>query len=81
MRVGSSVSQLLAGYRALTTIVRPAPIEPTVRADPDDDHVLACALGAEATLIVTRDRHLRDLGTFRHTRILPAHEALELITR
>jgi putative PIN family toxin of toxin-antitoxin system len=80
VRVGSSVPQLLAGYRALTTIVRPAAIEPTVR-DPDDDHVLACALGAEATLIVTRDRDLLDLGTFRHTRILPSHEALELIPR
>jgi putative PIN family toxin of toxin-antitoxin system len=80
VRVGSSVPQLLAGYRALTIIVRPAPIEPTVR-DPDDDHVLACALSAEATLIVTRDRDLLDLGTFRDTRILPAHEALALIPR
>jgi PIN domain len=42
VRVGSSVAQMLAGYRALVTIVRPAAIEPTVR-DPDDGHVLACA--------------------------------------
>jgi putative PIN family toxin of toxin-antitoxin system len=77
-RVGSSVPQMLAGFRALAAIVRPAPIEPTAR-DPDDDHVLACALGAEAVLIVTRDRDLLDLGTFRNIRILAAHEALQLI--
>lgn len=79
-RVGSSVSQMLAGFRALSTIVRPAPLQATAR-DPDDDHVLACALGAEAVLIVTRDRDLLDLGTFRNIRILPEHEALELINR
>jgi uncharacterized protein len=56
-RVGSSVAALLANYRALIIPVRPAPLEPTSR-DTDDDHVLACALGADAELIVTRDRDL-----------------------
>lgn len=73
--VGSSIPELLAGYRALVTLVRPVAISPTAR-DPDDDHVLACALGAEAELIVTRDRDLLDLGTFREIRILAAHDAL-----
>ncbi len=77
-RVGSSVPQMLAGLRALSAIVRPTPIEPTSR-DPDDDHVLACAIGAQAALIVTRDRDLLDIGTFRNIRILAAHEALKLI--
>lgn len=79
-QVGSSVPELLAGYRALITLVRPATLAaPVVIRDPDDDHVLACALGAAAELIVTRDRHLLDLGTFQRIRILPAHEALALI--
>jgi len=77
-RIGSSVQEMLAGFRALTYIVRPAPLEPTAR-DPDDDHVLACALSAQAVLIVTRDRDLLDLGTFRTIRILAAHDALQLI--
>ncbi len=73
--VGGSVPQLLAGYRALVTLVRPVAIEPTTR-DPDDDQVLACAPGAGAELIVTRDRDLLDLGSFREIRLLPAHPAL-----
>jgi putative PIN family toxin of toxin-antitoxin system len=77
-RVGSSVAQMLAGFRALAAIVRPAPLEATAR-DPDDDHVLACALTAKATLIVTRDRDLLDFGTFRDIRILASHQALQLI--
>lgn len=47
--------------------------------DIDDGHVLACALGAQAALIVTRDRDLLDLGTFREIRILAARDALDLI--
>ncbi len=77
-QVSSTAAQMIAGYRALATPVRPAAIEPTVR-DPDDDHVLACALGAQATPIVTRDRDLLELGTFRDIRILAARDARELI--
>jgi len=32
-----------------------------VLADPDDDHILACALEGAADLIVSNDRHLLDL--------------------
>jgi putative PIN family toxin of toxin-antitoxin system len=78
-RVGSSVPEMLAQYRALVTVELPAAIPPTVR-DPDDDQVLACALGATAQLIVTRDRDLLDLKTFRDIRILAARDALALIT-
>ncbi len=77
-QVGSATTEMLAEYRALVAVERPATIPPTAR-DPDDDHVLACALGASATLVVTRDRDLLDLGTFRNIRILAAREALDLI--
>ena len=77
-RVGSSVADLLAGYRALTHLVRAPAITPVSR-DPDDDHVLACAIAAQAPLIVTRDRDLLVLGAFRDIRIVPAAEALALI--
>jgi len=37
-------------------------------ADPDDDHVLACALGAKADLIVSGDSDLLNLKTYRGSR-------------
>jgi putative PIN family toxin of toxin-antitoxin system len=76
VRVGGSVAQILAGYRALVTIVRPAPIEPTVR-DPDDDHVLACATAAQAQLIVSRDKDLLDLRQYQGISILASAAALQ----
>jgi putative PIN family toxin of toxin-antitoxin system len=79
-QVGSNIADLLAGYRALAQLVRTAAMAPVSR-DPDDDQVLACALAADAGLIVTRDQDLRTLDPFRTIRILPAREALALIAQ
>ena len=38
--------------------------------DPDDDRVLECALAAVAEVIVSGDRDLQDLGSFRDTPIM-----------
>jgi putative PIN family toxin of toxin-antitoxin system len=80
LQVSSTVADLIAGYRALAQLVRTAEITPVSR-DPDDDQVLACALAADAGLIVTRDQDLRTLDPFRSIRILPAREALALIAQ
>jgi predicted nucleic acid-binding protein len=57
--------------------VQPATIAPTVLADPDDDHVLACALAAKAELIVSGDRHLLHLHEYQGIPILNTADALK----
>ncbi len=74
-RIESNPATLLRQYRALISLVRPTAIAPTSR-DPDDDQVLACALAADADLIVSRDKDLLDLGTSQGIPILPAYQAL-----
>ena len=66
------------GYAELATPVTPVPIAPMILDDPDDDHVLACALAAQADLIVSGDHHLLDLKTYQDIRIVTATEALQL---
>ncbi|MSQ52089.1 MAG: putative toxin-antitoxin system toxin component, PIN family [Betaproteobacteria bacterium] len=81
MRVAASqfsVDELVARYAVLAQRVEPATISP-VCADPDDDHVLACALAAEAEIIVSRDKDLRNLKYFHRIPILHATEALARI--
>lgn len=65
---GLSLDDLVLGYAELARVVTPASISPTVLADPDDDHVLACALAATADLIVSGDEHLQRLGSNRSRR-------------
>ena len=66
-------------YGAVTTLVRPMPVDRTVAADPDDDHVIGAALGARADAIATGDRHLLELDPYRGMRILAPAAVLELV--
>ncbi len=69
-----SIDELVLGYAELTTIVTPAEISPT-SPDPDDDHVLACALAASADFIVSGDPDLLNLKQFLKTQIVTPREA------
>ena len=73
------VIEVFDGYAALTTVVIPAIISPTIINDPADDAVLACALGAVAGLIMSGDRHLLDLHEHQGIQIMTAAEALQVL--
>lgn len=76
---GLSLDELMLGYAELATLVTPMPIPATVLNDPDDDHVLACALAAEAELIVSGDNDLLTPKMFREIPIVTAAEAIRVI--
>lgn len=63
-----TTEQLEADRVHLATITRsvtPTETLNVVPLDPDDDRILECAVTAGATTIVTGDRHLLGLGSFR----------------
>jgi uncharacterized protein len=74
-------AQLLEQYRGMVEIIEPAMISPTVVADPDDDHVLACALSARADLIVSRDNRLLALKYYQRIPIINATSALQILEK
>lgn len=76
---GKSVDRLQGEYEEIATIVTPRTLRAPVSRDPDDDAVLACALGARADLIVSGDKDLRVLGNYHGILILTAAEALARI--
>ncbi len=78
-RAGLSAAAHLEDYQRLVVLVEPVPLPAPVSRDPDDDHVLACALTAGAALIVSGDRDLLDLKTFHNIPILTARDALAFI--
>ena len=63
-------AQLRQRYQRIVTVVEPAVVPPTVLADPDDDHVIACAGAAKADLIVSGDSHLLALKKHQDIPIL-----------
>jgi putative PIN family toxin of toxin-antitoxin system len=77
---GSSVDELLGDYLALAQLVRPTAQPPSVVRDPDDDHVIACALEAEAEVIVSSDDDLLTLGRYRTIAILSIPQMLRRLS-
>jgi putative PIN family toxin of toxin-antitoxin system len=77
--IGKTARDVLADYLAVIELVEPAE-PPRVARDPDDDHVLACALAANAELIVSGDRDLLDLATYQSIQIVTAADAALRLT-
>jgi len=50
-----------------------------VAANPDDDHILECALDGHAEYLVSGDHHLLALGTYRTVRIVTPREFFTLL--
>ena len=76
--IGKTVRAVLADYVEIVDLAEPIEVPRIVR-DPDDDHVLACALAAKADLIVSGDKDLLDLNAFQNIQILAPAEALRTI--
>ena len=82
VRSGLTLGDLLESYLDVAIVVQPLAVRRVVPDDADDDEVLACALAANADLIVSGDRHLLDLGTEYHgIRIVTPSQAVQLIDR
>lgn len=71
-----TVQDLISGFSVLATVIEAEPIELVILRDPDDDAVLACALSADAEIIVSGDSDLLDLKEHKGIRILTATEFL-----
>ena len=77
---------LLEWTEALADSMRVSLIEPTIRLDvirndPPDNRFLECALAGQAQAIVSSDRHLLALNTFRAIPILTPAEFLDVFGR
>jgi len=63
---GLSAAELVQDYERLAEIVEPELPPAPVSRDPDDDHVLACALAAQAQLIAPEIRPAYPVPASRH---------------
>lgn len=70
--------QAIAGIREFAQLVQPKESVHVIKDDEPDNRVLECALEARADVLVTGDRHLRQLGTFRGIPILSPGEFLDV---
>ncbi len=67
--------------RSITSHVFPTEALSVITADPTDDHILECAVAANSEVIVSGDKHLLGLGSFRGIEIVTVSEFLRPISR
>lgn len=79
LRSQTSASRILADLQQIADLVDPSALPEPISRDPDDDHVLACALAAGADLIITGDQDLVVLHSWRGIAILTPADALRRI--
>ena len=81
-KAGLTPQGIVADIRRVAYMANPSSVPRVIKNDPDDDHVLACAVTGQAALIVSGDKHLQDVGAmYQGIRIVRAAEAINLITR
>lgn len=78
--IGRSPREVLADYLEIVEVVEPDEVPRVVPGDADDDHVIAAAITATATLIVSGDSDLQSMGSHQGIHILSAAMAIEQIS-
>ncbi|MGB1287019.1 MAG: putative toxin-antitoxin system toxin component, PIN family [Aggregatilineales bacterium] len=79
-RATKTPDETIAEYLSACEIVEPAIINPVIEDDPDDDVVLACAVGGAADYIVSGDPHLLQLKSYQRISLVDVHKFLALLS-
>ena len=73
------VASAISYYGVVLRVVEPRIVVNAIREDVADNEILACALSVKASSIVTGDRHLLALNTYKGVKISTSREFLRVM--
>jgi hypothetical protein len=73
--------EILDAIKEKSMLVKPKVKLNIIEEDIEDNKILECAGAAGAAFIISGDKHLLKLGTFRKTRVLSPREFFDYITQ
>ncbi len=75
------IEEYIAAIRGVATIIKVESNFKVVKDDPNDDIILETAVDGKADFLVSGDRHLREIKSFRNVRIVSPRQFLAIIAR
>jgi len=76
----TTADAVTALYLELARALSPLSVPRVVPDDPDDDHVIACAVAARADVIVSGDKHLLKMREYQGMHIVTAAQAVKMFS-
>ena len=73
----AKVPQILDYLGKISTMVEPALTLNAVKDDPQDNHIVECAVAAKADVIITGDKDLLRMGQYEGIQILQVSDFLQ----
>jgi putative PIN family toxin of toxin-antitoxin system len=71
---------VVSEYTSIATWIEPSEHFNVVVDDPSDNHFIDCAVAAEADYLITGDRHLLNLGTFKMIKIVSVDNFIDTLS-
>ena len=71
------IDDIINSVAYFTHLIKPKEKVEVVKEDPDDDRILECALACRAKFIISYNKHLLKLKTFRGIKIVTPEEFLK----
>lgn len=75
----TEVNVFVAYLQEISTILEQLPEISVIERDPKDDMIIACAVAASANYIISRDRHLLDLGRYQDIQIVTPENFMQIL--
>ena len=73
------VEVFIKHLRNISTVVAQLPDIRVIERDPKDDIIISCAVAASADYIISRDKDLLDLGSYREIQIVSPEEFIRIL--
>jgi uncharacterized protein len=73
------VRSIVSEYAGIATWIEPSEHFNVVREDPSDNPFIDCAVASKADFLVTGDKHLLSLATFRMTKIIGVEQFVQIL--
>lgn len=72
------ISRIMEKILSFVTLTKPKKKIDIVKADPDDNRILECAVESASKYIITYDKHLLNLGEHKGIKIIQPEKAMDI---